>query len=179
MANYLLLRSSIGQVRPTSRDLPQIGHSYGKPNRKDQFNVKELLTSWNQTESTVANSSTRDFAKMNKLAIAQHVVNAKEAATFRKDNDCILPKRYKSRPHGMQDVPLSPLLTHGLPNRTATPVKGIIEGRYFCNTELNHVVSKSLIVETFSKTLEQAPRDKSPPACVRAGEAETRNLNLA
>ena len=46
--NHLLNRAPVGHTKIVTMDLPENpNHTYGKQNRKDDFNAGHLLTSWN------------------------------------------------------------------------------------------------------------------------------------
>lgn len=81
--NYMLIKAPVGVHKSLPRDLPDISHSYGKGCRKDQHNVKSLLSSWYEHESTPAEPLKPDFQRMNRVAIINKVTSAKAAKSFR------------------------------------------------------------------------------------------------
>ncbi len=76
-----------------------MSHSYGKSLRKDEFNAAKLLSSWNEHINTLNEDETKDYNKMNKLAILNKITSPRGVETFRKGVDLKLPKKYEVKIH--------------------------------------------------------------------------------
>ena len=124
--NCLLVKSDIGQTKPTTHDLPRGNHIYGKKSRPDEFGAGSLVSSWNETKQTVVVNVSQDFSKVNKMALKNKVTDAKALKGFRKEVDVKKVDRYDARPKLNKDNTDLVKNTFGKQNRPSTPIKGII-----------------------------------------------------
>ena len=75
--NVLLAKDDVGKSKPTTRELPPDGFSYGKPDKKDQESAGVITQSWKAHEQSKPNDPPRDFKKLNKIGLKNGVVDAK------------------------------------------------------------------------------------------------------
>ena len=45
-SNYLLVKDDVGKAKPSTRNLPNEGFSFGKPDNKTQEPASVITTSW-------------------------------------------------------------------------------------------------------------------------------------
>ena len=45
-SNYMLVKDDVGKAKPTVRDLPQFGFTYGKPPPEHEEGVGALTSKW-------------------------------------------------------------------------------------------------------------------------------------
>ena len=59
--NPLLARDDVGKAKPTTKDLPTYGHSYGVKNRQEEFGVGKLTSSWHLPAISIAKKGELDY----------------------------------------------------------------------------------------------------------------------
>lgn len=132
--NILLNKAPVGKGKIATFDLPvNPAHVYGKLNKKDAFCAGQLMTSWAEQQEVTQVSGERDYRKMNKMAIAKGIADAKGVDQFRRDVDVRKAVRRQD-----QAAPVTERIavdTYGKKNRASTPIKGIMQGDYL--TEAN------------------------------------------
>ncbi len=50
--NTLLVKDDVGRSKPSTRDLPPQGFTYGRPDRRDQENAGIITSSWKMHEQS-------------------------------------------------------------------------------------------------------------------------------
>ncbi len=92
--NYLIVKDDVGRSKPTTRDLPNLTFTYGKPDQIDKQESAALVcSSWVQHEGKASDDSNnpRNFMKLNKKAVISGSVTAKDNYVFRQTNDARIP----------------------------------------------------------------------------------------
>ena len=59
--NPLLARDDVGKAKPTTKDLPIEGHIYGVKNKKEEYGVGKLTSSWHLPEISQAKIGEKDY----------------------------------------------------------------------------------------------------------------------
>ena len=122
--NFLLIKDSMGKPKPSTRDLPGDGYTYGKKLQHDPEGVGALLTSWAEHKVSVLPKSDKDFKKLNALAVAEGAVTASKQRKFRE----IAEVRVKSASQRSRFV--VPDMIFGTSGRPSTPMKAVIGNFY-------------------------------------------------
>ena len=84
-SNYLLLKDDVGRGKPTTRDLPPEGFTFGKTEIRDLEGVGKgnssfqnlVVTSWKFHDQSKSQKPDRDFRKLNRLGIKSGALTAK------------------------------------------------------------------------------------------------------
>ena len=86
--NPLLKRPYVGRGKESIYSLPKNSkHVYGKPNPPKDVPASMVINGWNfPTASKEASKDTKDFVKINRMALQRGYVTAKEVNDFRKTN---------------------------------------------------------------------------------------------
>lgn len=135
--NTLLVRAEIGQTKPFTHVLPYEDHTYGMPLKKEVHGAAKLTSEWQVYEATSAKEGAKDFRRLNRMQIANHITDNRSLSQYRKEHDIrVNKKRGESNPTMGRMASVGALLmakadsSFGKPNRAQTPVKGIICGDY-------------------------------------------------
>ena len=59
--NPLLARDDVGKPKPTTKDLPVESHSYGVKNKREEFGVDKLTSSWHLPAISQAKIGEKDY----------------------------------------------------------------------------------------------------------------------
>ena len=135
--NTLLVRADIGQPKPFTHTLPLENHAYGMPLKREQHGAAKLTSEWQVYEATTTKEGPKDFRRLNRMQIANHITDNRSLSKYRRENDVrVTKKRGESNPSMGRMASVGALLmsnadqSFGKPNRAQTPVKGIICGDY-------------------------------------------------
>ena len=140
----LLTRDDIGRGKPTTHDLPQPNHTYGVKNKKEEYDVGKLTSSWHLPPLTEPKIGVKDYQKLNRMGAEAKVIKPYQVRPFRQQHDVRVIKKPTDRALGRvsslrsfatQVVNPDPTVAakmniYGKANRAQTPVKGIITGSY-------------------------------------------------
>ena len=84
--NYLLIKDDVGKSKPSVRQLPIDGHSYGYKCRPDKEGVGAckyhmsvtciVLTNWTPHQQTFKKQTDKDFKELNRLAIKNNATTS-------------------------------------------------------------------------------------------------------
>ena len=143
--NILLKKDDVGMAKPSTRDLPEFGHSYGLPGARDsegvakrkyfliglsRSNLVDLVTTvWTSHHQSNFPRQEKDFKQTNKLSLKKRATTAKAQSNFRKTFSNNLPTMMSKM---RQSQVLLPEEAHpyGRPNRPGTPVGDVISNYY-------------------------------------------------
>ncbi len=75
--NLLLVKDDVGKAKPGTRDLPPEGFTFGKADRRDQYNAGVLTSSWKLHAQSKPAEAERDFKKLNKMSLKEGIIDAK------------------------------------------------------------------------------------------------------
>ena len=137
--NFLLMKDSMGKPKPSTRELPGDGYTYGKKLQHDQEGVGSLLTSWAEHKASVLPKGDKDFKKLNSLSVVEGAVTAPKQRQFRQ----MAEVRVKSASQRSQFV--VPDMIFGTSARPSTPIKAVIGnfyGEYAADLKRNSFVPK-------------------------------------
>jgi hypothetical protein len=94
--NQLLVRDDVGKARPSVRDLPIFGHSYGHRAAPDKEGVSAcklrkvkimadiiVLTNWTFHKQTAKKEADKDFKELNRMAIRNKATTSDRQYEFR------------------------------------------------------------------------------------------------
>ena len=152
--NYLLLKDDVGRPKPFTRNLPSVEFTYGKPENNSQEGAGDVTRSW-QYPSNKRNDSTnnpRDFKKLNKRAVLDGMITARDNYKFRQNHDNRIPFGLEALKNKGSSIP-NDSFTFGKRNRPQTPVKGIILNDYgetagMCLQEKYRVLKESKTINS-------------------------------
>ena len=126
--NCLLTKDDIGKAKPSARDLPQGGFTFGKADPKEQFPVGILTSSWNFHAKSSKKISDKDFQRLNKVAIKEKAHTSQRQYELRKMVDIRIMQA-----QGTQNYPIKlpqEEFIYGKPNRPSTPIKDVVTNFY-------------------------------------------------
>ena len=105
--------------------------TYGKSDLSNQEGAGEITTSWktHSAKQTSDDNNPRDFKKLNKRAILDGMITAKDNYKYRKTHDNRIPFGLDALKTRGLSLP-NETFTYGRRNRPQTPVKGIILNHY-------------------------------------------------
>ena len=91
--NYLIVKDDVGRAKPSTRSLPSMGFTYGKSDLSNQEGAGEVTTSWkfHTAKQSSDDNNPRDFKKLNKRAILDGMITAKDNYKYRKTHDNRIP----------------------------------------------------------------------------------------
>jgi len=98
--NILLARDDVGKPKPSTKDLPTAGHSYGVKNRQEEFGVGKLTSSWHLPAITLAKKGELDFKKLNKMGVPNKIIKPYQVREFRQNLGEIRILKKQSYPVG-------------------------------------------------------------------------------
>jgi len=86
--NPLLIKPSLGQVKPTTYNLPSnFQHEYGLKQERDGLTSEAVVGNWAQHDGTKGQMPARDFKALNKSAVQAGMLDCKGMAEYRKTHD--------------------------------------------------------------------------------------------
>lgn len=91
--NTLLVRPEVGKTKRTTYNLPKGDYTYGKAEKPDAENAKQVTGSWAAHKPSRGPSATVNLIAMNRKAASQGCTNAADVAKHRKTQEVILQKR--------------------------------------------------------------------------------------
>lgn len=104
--NVLLVKMSLGTVRPTCFELPSkvnFQHEYGLPQHRDGITAGDVVGGWAQHDGTANQKPGKDFKALNSMAVIAGGTSSKDMSDFRKSNDVRLKlgtyKPVESKPY--------------------------------------------------------------------------------
>ena len=89
----MIVKDDVGKSKPTTRRLPAMNFTYGRPDQTNQEGAGAVCTSWKfhiETEDTGDNNP-RNFKKLNKKAVIDGMVTAHQNWEYRKNHDARIP----------------------------------------------------------------------------------------
>ena len=81
--NPLLTRDDVGRAKPSTHDLPQDTHAYGVKNKKEEYGVGALTSSWHLPDIKKSNTSERDYQRLNKMGVNAKIIKPNQVREFR------------------------------------------------------------------------------------------------
>lgn len=136
--NVLLVRDEVGKGKPSCYNLPPPGHAYGRSDPPDAEGAREVIKKWVAHQPMPDKlSDLQDIRKINKMATQKGVVNAKQLAEFRKENDVRLTPR-----SGAIGIPMTipsahnASYTYGRKGKPSTPITSVIGGQFAIQSEM-------------------------------------------
>jgi len=85
-SNPLLVRPELAKCKATTYDLPGPGHTYGKALERDREDAGAVVASWQEHVKNPQAQPGVDFRTLNRDAIIQGNISAKDNDEFRKHN---------------------------------------------------------------------------------------------
>lgn len=110
--NPLLTRDDVGKAKPSTHDLPMDQHAYGVPNKKEEFGVGKLTTSWHLPELRTQKPSERDYQKLNKMGINAKIIKPYQVREFRMNHEDVRRVKKNSQPgrvHSLRQFETAPV----------------------------------------------------------------------
>jgi len=128
--NALLVRNPLGQVRPTTYQLPQDHFVYGQVDNGDEEGAAQVINSWKQHKANPEGLPGRDFVKLNKYAAVNGCTTSKNIAVFRQQNDIRLKQGpIKSQTGNALTRPNSSSI-FGRPSPASAPIDDLLNNSY-------------------------------------------------
>lgn len=75
-SNYMLVKDDVGKSKPSTRDLPQFGYTYGKPPPAGEEGVGALTSKWQFHSDSRKGKLDKDFKKLNKNSTLNRIHTA-------------------------------------------------------------------------------------------------------
>ena len=75
-SNYMLVKDDVGKSKPSVRDLPEFGYTYGKPPPENEEGVGALTSHWQFHKFSQKGKADKDFKKLNKQSTLNRVHTA-------------------------------------------------------------------------------------------------------
>jgi hypothetical protein len=75
-SNYMLVKDDVGKSKPSSRDLPKFGFTYGMPPPANEEGVGALTSQWKFHNHSKGGRPDKDFKKLNKASTMNRVATA-------------------------------------------------------------------------------------------------------
>ena len=125
---------------------------------KNKEGAAQVCTSWLSNLQTTKNEkfNPRNFAKLNKWAVLDGQVTAKQNYEFRKTHDARVPFGFSALKNAARAISLpKENFTFGKPNRPQTPIDGIISN-HFGQEASDQLQSRYGLLKEFKK--ETSPR---------------------
>lgn len=135
--NRLMMKSIIGRPKHSSYDLPGEYHTYGAKVPRDKEGSKEVILTWIPFKAQSTEEKKLNIVKMNKRAVQQRHLTAKDMTSFNKDHPIYDKKVYKSRTNTVstqvkfgnsQSLPDG--RAFGITKRASTPIRDLVCGKY-------------------------------------------------
>lgn len=128
-ANHLILKDDVGRSKPTTRQLPSDGFTYGKSAGNDAEGAGAVISSWREHKASSRIAPPRDFKRLNALSVTQGCFTSKHAKLFRSTTDFKVQldsegKLNKGPINLPEDIPF------GIPCRPSTPIHAVIGNLY-------------------------------------------------
>lgn len=129
----MIVKDDVGKSKPSTRDLPAFGFMYGKPDRTSGEGAREVTTFWKTHISNAQDDSNnpRNFKNLNKHAVIEGRVTAKENRAYRMDHDSRIPFGMSALKNSKRGISLpQETFCYGKPSRPQTPLGGIISNTF-------------------------------------------------
>uniref|UniRef100_A0A0G4IAS1 Uncharacterized protein n=1 Tax=Chromera velia CCMP2878 TaxID=1169474 RepID=A0A0G4IAS1_9ALVE len=133
--NPLLVKDDVGKSKPSTRNLPEDGFTYGKALDRDEEGVREVTSLWvSHNARPRPEERIQDFRRLNKMATATGIVDPK-GQTIQRSQRRDVTIRHLSGGLISQDnknLPAShgPYTTYGRGIRPSTPVANVISHQF-------------------------------------------------
>jgi len=135
--NRLMLKSVIGRPKHSSYDLPGEYHTYGAKVPRDKEGSKEVILTWIPFKAQKNEEKNLNIVKMNKRAVQQKHLTAKDMTEFNRSNPIFDTKVVKSRTNTMStqaklgnSLSLPGGKAFGITKRASTPIRDLVCGKY-------------------------------------------------
>ncbi|CEL93258.1 unnamed protein product [Vitrella brassicaformis CCMP3155] len=130
--NHLLVKDDVGRSKPTYFDLPGDSFKYGKALAYDREGAKEVTSIWvHHKPKPRPELRVQDFKKVNKMAIHEKLVTAKEQAALRKATTNVTIKNIiLTNPSKNIPSDHNPSFVYGMRGRPSTPMARVIMDDY-------------------------------------------------
>jgi len=122
------VRPVVGQVRPTTYELPTSDFTYGKIESGDEEGAREVVNRWQVHNKKRASTPNRNFVRLNKVAALSGATTSKQNATLRASVDIRL--RHGPPPKKKNAVVPDNSTTYGRPSTYTTGVGHLIANVY-------------------------------------------------
>jgi len=144
--NPLLLKHDVGRAKPTCFDLPPQSHAYGKEGKAQVEGAREVTTLWkHHVPRPRAEEQTLDFRRLNKIAVANHILDPKGLNKQSKERSDVTIKPI-SYQHCAKWNPADedPAFVFGKKTRASTPMSRVMSFHYA-------KVAEDMLVQRYEK----------------------------
>jgi len=132
----LLVKDDVGRAKPSCYELPGEGFSYGRPDIPDYEGAREVTMQWVAHHAEEKQEAeVQDFRKLNKQAIKDKAISAKQLAEYRKKVH--VPLQSKDTVHAPKVFPseVIPSFSYGKKTRPSTPISQVISNQFAAEYE--------------------------------------------
>lgn len=135
-SNCLLIRPELAKVKRTTYDLPTGPHTFGKPLSRDPENARDVTSKWKEHIRNPDKVPGKDFTALNRSAVIEGLVSAKDQHEYRLANGTNPEFRLKHGLSAMTDkdarLPSDSdnNFAYGKPTRPSTPIENVMNNQY-------------------------------------------------
>jgi len=135
--NPLLVKDDVGKAKPSCYDLPTEDFAFGRPDNPDLEGAREVTMQWvSHVARPRAEENIQDFRKLNKLALKEKLVKARDLNKFRKENDVTISASIGGGPKPkVFPSEVVPSFTYGKQTRPSTPIAAVISNQFAAEYE--------------------------------------------
>jgi hypothetical protein len=124
--NCLLVKTHVGEVRPSYHKLPPESFTFGKYSGKDLEGASEVIRNWKYHQSSTTPKKEDSYLLSNTQSVSKGLSKGSEFSKYRKS---IIGQmnRMKSKSSSLDKIKE---IVHGTPLRPSTPIQAVINNFY-------------------------------------------------